>query len=71
MMSYTDARGTVDYGNIDEFYLTDDHYWLSGDWGKLQIKSSAPSLDLQDARADSLCEHAYLPALRDSSVDRR
>jgi len=49
MTPYTDATGTVDYGNIDEFYLDDEHYYLSGDWGKLEIKSSRPSLDLQNA----------------------
>ena len=37
MKPYTDATGTVDYGNIDEFYLTDEHYYLSGDWVKLKI----------------------------------
>jgi len=40
MQPYTDATGEVDYGNIDEFYLADEHYYLSGDWGKLKIKSS-------------------------------
>jgi hypothetical protein len=45
----TDATGTVDYGNIDEFYLSDGHYYLSGDWGRLEIKSSPPSLEVQNA----------------------
>ena len=45
MKPYTDATGTVDYGNIDEFYLIEEHYYLSGDWGKLKITSSPPMLD--------------------------
>jgi hypothetical protein len=48
MRPYTDATGTVDYGNIDEFYLADGHYYLSGDWGKVEIKSSPPSLEIQN-----------------------
>src|SRR5882672_6810127 len=39
---YTDATGTVDYGNIDEFLMEGEHYYISGDWGKLKIKSSPP-----------------------------
>lgn len=49
MMPSTDATGAVDYGNIDEFYLADGHYYLSGDWGRLEIKSSPPSLEVQNA----------------------
>lgn len=49
MMPSTDATGAVDYGNIDEFYLTDRHYYLSGDWGRLEIKSSPPSLEVHNA----------------------
>ncbi|HEX2268697.1 MAG TPA: hypothetical protein VHH35_04145 [Pyrinomonadaceae bacterium] len=43
----TDATGAVDYGNIDEFYFAGGHYYLSGDWGRLEIKSSPPSLKFQ------------------------
>jgi hypothetical protein len=49
MMPSTDATGAVDYGNIDEFYLADGDYYLSGDWGRLEIKSSPPSLEVQNA----------------------
>lgn len=49
MIPSTDATGAVDYGNIDEFYLTDKHYYLSGDWGRLKIRSSPPSLEIQNA----------------------
>jgi hypothetical protein len=49
IMSSTDATGAVDYGNIDEFYLADGHYYLSGDWGRLEIKSLPPSLEVQNA----------------------
>ena len=51
MRPYTDATGTVDYGNIDEFYLADENYYLSGDWGSLEIKSSPPSLEVQNGVA--------------------
>ena len=44
MTPYTDATGTVDYGNIDNFYLAGEYYYVSGDWGSLEIKSSPPSL---------------------------
>ncbi len=50
----TDATGEVDYGNIDEFYLTDGHYYLSGDWGRLEIESSPPSLKIQSAAPATL-----------------
>lgn len=33
MQQYRDATGEYDYGNIDEFYIEDDSYHLSGDWG--------------------------------------
>ena len=47
MKPYTDATGSVDYGNIDEFYLAGEYYNLRGDWGSLEIKSSPPSLEVQ------------------------
>lgn len=47
MMPYTDATGSVDYGNIDEFYLSDEHYYLNGDWGELKITSSPPTLEIK------------------------
>jgi hypothetical protein len=49
MIPFTDASGAVDYGNIDEFYRTDEHYYLSGDWGTLEVESSPPSLEIQKA----------------------
>ena len=49
MMQYTDATGEVDYGNIDEFYLVDGHYYLSGDWGTLEVWSPPPSLEIENA----------------------
>ena len=49
IMPSTDATGAVDYGNIDEFYLADGHYYLRGDWGRLEIKSSPPSLQVQNS----------------------
>lgn len=49
MIPFTDAAGAVDYGNIDEFYRTGERYYLSGDWGRLEIESSPPSLTIQNA----------------------
>lgn len=49
MIPFTDETGAVDYGNIDEFYRTDEHYYLSGDWGQLEVESSPPSLQIQDS----------------------
>jgi hypothetical protein len=55
MRPSTDATGAVDYGNIDEFYVIDEHYYLSGDWGRLEIMSSSPpSLELQNDSPASL-----------------
>ena len=46
MHPYEDANGEVDYGNIDEFYLVDGHYYLAGDWGALNIVSSKPIVEI-------------------------
>jgi len=45
---YTDATGTVDYGNIDEFFAVDRHYYIRGDWGELEIVSSPPMLQIEN-----------------------
>jgi hypothetical protein len=45
-MPSTDATGAIDYGNINEFYRLDEHYYLSGDWGRLKIRSDPPSLQI-------------------------
>jgi hypothetical protein len=37
---FTDATGSVDYGNIDIFYKSDFTYHLEGDWGSVDIESS-------------------------------
>lgn len=34
-----DADGTIDYGNIDTFIISQNGYYLSGDWGEVQIRS--------------------------------
>jgi hypothetical protein len=36
--------GSVDYGNIDEFFRADDKYYLRGEWGGLTIVSDPPIL---------------------------
>jgi hypothetical protein len=47
LVQNTDAAGTVDYGNIDEFFWDGECFNLSGDWGKLEIKSSPPTLEIE------------------------
>ncbi|PSB03785.1 hypothetical protein C7B69_26215 [filamentous cyanobacterium Phorm 46] len=37
-----DPDGSVDYGNIDEFFMADDKYYLRGEWGELTIVSDPP-----------------------------
>jgi hypothetical protein len=36
--------GSVDYGNIDEFFSADGKYYLRGEWGELTIVSDPPLL---------------------------
>lgn len=45
----TDATAAVDYGNIDEFYQIDEHYYLSGNWGRLEVGASPATLEIQNA----------------------
>lgn len=37
---FKDVSGEEDYGNIDVFQLSNDQYFLSGDWGELEVTSS-------------------------------
>ena len=46
LVPYTDAEGQIDYGNIDEFFFDGKCYHLSGDWGKLNVTSSPPTLEI-------------------------
>ena len=39
-----DPDGSVDYGNIDDFFMVDDKYYLRGEWGELTIVSDPPIL---------------------------
>lgn len=39
-----DPDGSVDYGNIDEFFSADGKYYLRGEWGELTIVSDPPIL---------------------------
>jgi hypothetical protein len=41
---FTDATGKVDYGNIDNFEMSEKGYNLSGDWGELKVSSSPVKL---------------------------
>jgi hypothetical protein len=40
-----DITGEVDFGNIDTFYFSGGHYYLSGCWGELDIVSASPTID--------------------------
>lgn len=35
-----DADGSIDYGNIDSFYGSSGTYYLTGDWGEIEIETS-------------------------------
>ncbi len=39
-----DPDGSVDYGNIDDFFSADGKYYLRGEWGELTIVSDPPIL---------------------------
>jgi hypothetical protein len=39
-----DPDGSVDYGNIDVFFMADDKYYLRGEWGEVTIVSDPPRL---------------------------
>ncbi|WP_449419289.1 hypothetical protein [Phormidium nigroviride] len=39
-----DLDGSVDYGNIDDFFSADGKYYLRGEWGELTIVSDPPLL---------------------------
>lgn len=39
-----DPDGSVDYGNIDEFFSDDGKYYLRGEWGELTTVSEPPLL---------------------------
>ncbi len=45
MISNSEIEGEIDFGNIDEFYLENDFYLLSGEWGELKIKSAKPVIE--------------------------
>jgi hypothetical protein len=45
MTPIRDPDGHVDYGNIDELYLLDSKYYMSGEWGKLEIDSRPPVVE--------------------------
>lgn len=47
VLKYRDARGRVDYGNVDVFYRDErGTYHLEGDWGVVDVASSAPVVTL-------------------------
>jgi hypothetical protein len=40
--------GSIDYGNIDEFFLDAGKYYINGEWGELTIVSAPPILHDSD-----------------------
>lgn len=49
----TDASGTIDYGNIEEFEATEDTVTLQGDFGQLEIESTTPTVRLVNPIPDT------------------
>ncbi|GAA5151963.1 hypothetical protein [Amycolatopsis dongchuanensis] len=41
-LTFTDAAGEVDLGNIDTMVYRNDHYELTGDWGEVHIYTTQP-----------------------------
>ncbi|PSK98286.1 hypothetical protein CLV30_12072 [Haloactinopolyspora alba] len=41
-VSFTDASGETDLGNIDEMVRVDDHWRISGDWGEVNVYTPDP-----------------------------
>ena len=41
-----DPDGSMDYGNIDAFFLADGVYHLSGEWGEVEIEAEVCRIDL-------------------------
>lgn len=48
MTPIRDPDGSIDYGNIDEFFLENGKYYLNGEWGDLTIVSEPPILHDSD-----------------------
>ena len=46
MQPYSDATGSVDYGNIDVLLAQKGHYHVEGDWGTVEVVSSSPRIKL-------------------------
>ncbi|MDB9516437.1 hypothetical protein PN466_05615 [Roseofilum reptotaenium CS-1145] len=41
---FTDATGSLDYGNIDVFYQSNTKYHIEGDWGIMDVTSKKCTL---------------------------
>ncbi len=50
--AYVDEE--VDYGNIDSFLFDNGHYYLEGDWGRLDIVSSPPVVTMFSDHTENL-----------------
>ncbi|MGR3278685.1 hypothetical protein ACSYAD_26680 [Acaryochloris marina NIES-2412] len=42
----TDARGDIDYGNIDTFVFSNNIYQISGEWGEIEINSKVLEIEI-------------------------
>lgn len=45
-----DANGEVDFGNVDSFELKNGVYHLQGDWGEIELRSAAVTIEYQSER---------------------
>jgi hypothetical protein len=48
MKPAVDTTGEIDFWNIDTFYFSGGHYYLSSEWGELDIASATPTIDFVD-----------------------
>ena len=48
MSPAVDVTREIDFGNIDRFYFFGGHYYLSGEWGELDVVSAAPTIEFVD-----------------------
>ena len=53
MVPTRDPDGGIDYGNIDEFYRSNERYFMSGDWGTIEIDSDPPIVRYLEAAGDN------------------
>jgi hypothetical protein len=64
MVPTRDADGGIDYGNVDKFNRSNAWYFMTGDWGKIEIDSDPPIVRYLGATADDQPASSKRPDLR-------